>query len=52
MAMEDDGEPEVLAEESSGEPVCWLSRVCPACGRLAEGRDPRTCSACGEALRR
>lgn len=36
---------------SGGDPVCWLSRVCPECGRFIE--DPRVdpeshCSTSGE----
>ncbi|NAZ74409.1 hypothetical protein GTQ99_03085 [Kineococcus sp. T13] len=36
--------------DAGGEGVCWLSRVCPACGRLAE--DPRAlrCPQCAEEL--
>jgi uncharacterized protein len=33
-----------------GESVCWLDRVCPACGRLAEDRTSPTCPDCGSAL--
>ncbi|MGY1747058.1 hypothetical protein [Blastococcus sp. SYSU D00695] len=34
-----------------GDPVCWLDRVCPACGRLAEGEPrPQRCPECGEPL--
>ncbi|GAA2242730.1 hypothetical protein GCM10010430_25410 [Kitasatospora cystarginea] len=33
-----------------GDPACWLDRVCPACGRLAEGAAPAFCSRCGERL--
>jgi rubrerythrin len=32
--------------DQGGEPVCWLPRVCPECGRLAD--DPPTrCPRCG-----
>ncbi|WP_344415033.1 hypothetical protein [Amycolatopsis minnesotensis] len=32
-----------------GDPVCWLDRVCPECGRFAEGNSPR-CERCGAEL--
>ena len=38
---EDDG------QVSAGDPVCWLSRVCPECGSLAEGPVPAVCPRCG-----
>ena len=39
------------APEPAGDPVCWLDRVCPACGRLAEGEPrPDRCPECGELL--
>jgi DNA-binding MarR family transcriptional regulator len=31
-----------------GDPACWLHRVCPACGRLADDDPPTRCPACGE----
>ncbi|MBM7806829.1 DNA-binding MarR family transcriptional regulator [Geodermatophilus bullaregiensis] len=33
-----------------GDPACWLHRVCPACGRLADEDPPTRCAACGEEL--
>lgn len=42
MRSQDDEGP-----EPAGEPVCWLSRVCPECGSLAEGPVPATCPRCG-----
>ncbi|MEX5721284.1 MarR family transcriptional regulator [Geodermatophilus maliterrae] len=33
-----------------GDPACWLHRVCPACGRLADEDPPTRCPACGEEL--
>jgi rubrerythrin len=37
--------------ELGGEAACWLSRVCPECGRLAEGEPPPSrCPACGAEL--
>jgi rubrerythrin len=38
------------AEPEGGDPACWLRRVCPACGRLAEEDPPTRCPACGELL--
>lgn len=41
------GEPE--GPEKGGDPACWLDRVCPECGRFAEG--PGTvCEQCGHEL--
>lgn len=39
----------VLTDEG-GDPACWLARVCPACGRLADEDPPTRCPACGEEL--
>jgi uncharacterized OB-fold protein len=33
--------------ESVGDPACWLSRVCPECGSVAEGPVRPVCSRCG-----
>jgi predicted amidophosphoribosyltransferase len=33
-----------------GDPACWLHRVCPECGRLAEEDPPTRCPACGAEL--
>jgi hypothetical protein len=38
------------AEPEGGDPACWLQRVCPACGRLADEDPPTRCAACGELL--
>ena len=35
-------------DDEGGDPACWLRRVCPACGRLADEDPPVTCAACGE----
>jgi hypothetical protein len=37
-------------EDEGGDPACWLRRVCPSCGRLAEEDPPTTCAACGAEL--
>ncbi|WP_269459629.1 hypothetical protein [Allokutzneria albata] len=34
----------------SGDPVCWLSRVCPECGLLSEREPPAECERCGAAI--
>ncbi|REF34766.1 hypothetical protein [Thermasporomyces composti] len=34
-------------DQLGGEPVCWLPRVCPECGRLAENEPPTRCENCG-----
>ncbi|MGX5656541.1 MarR family transcriptional regulator [Geodermatophilus nigrescens] len=41
--------PRAPADEG-GDPACWLARVCPACGRLADEAPPTRCPACGEEL--
>ncbi len=30
-----------------GDPVCWLSRVCPECGLFIDGELPKVCGRCG-----
>ena len=40
----------VVSEVDGGDPVCWLHRVCPACGRLADEDPPTRCPACGAEL--
>ncbi len=37
-------------DDGGGDPACWLHRVCPACGRVADVDPPTVCAACGEAL--
>ena len=37
-------------EEEGGDPACWLRRVCPACGRMADEDPPTRCPACGAEL--
>jgi rubrerythrin len=36
--------------DDTGDPACWLHRVCPACGRVADEDPPTRCAACGEEL--
>jgi hypothetical protein len=36
--------------DEGGDAACWLNRVCPACGRLADEGPPTRCPACGEEL--
>jgi hypothetical protein len=48
-----DPEPRPRAEpddDVGGDPACWVRRVCPACGRLADEDPPTRCPACGELL--
>jgi ribosomal protein S27AE len=33
-------------DNTSGDPVCWLDKVCPTCGLLS-GSDDLTCQRCG-----
>ena len=37
--------------DEGGDAACWLQRVCPECGRMAEEDPPTTCAACGAELR-
>ena len=37
-----------LDADEGGDTVCWLDRVCPACGRLNAEPGP-ACEACGNA---
>ena len=36
--------------EVGGDPVCWLSQVCPECGRMPEGEPRDRCERCGAPL--
>jgi hypothetical protein len=36
-----------VEEEAGGDPVCWLSRVCPECGLFSEEKPPARCTRCG-----
>ncbi len=40
----------VAPDDGGGDPACWLHRVCPACGRVADVDPPTVCAACGGAL--
>jgi rubrerythrin len=40
--------PATEPEEGGGDPACWVQRVCPACGRLADEAPPTRCPSCGE----
>ena len=33
--------------DEAGDPVCWLDRVCPECGRLDDGEPAARCPGCG-----
>jgi rubrerythrin len=41
------GEDKTGEDTAGGEPVCWLARVCPECGLLADGDLPAVCPRCG-----
>jgi DNA-binding MarR family transcriptional regulator len=43
----DDGDSD---SDDGGDPACWLTRVCSACGRLDDGPPPDRCPACGSPL--
>ncbi len=36
-------------DDDCGDPPCWMRRVCPACGALADADPPTVCPRC-EAL--
>jgi hypothetical protein len=38
------------ADDEGGDPACWLHRLCPACGRMADEAAPTRCPACGADL--
>jgi hypothetical protein len=38
--------PGLAAPDLPGDPACWLRRVCPACGSVADTDPPVTCPAC------
>ena len=33
-----------------GDPACWLKRVCPSCGSIADADPPTTCPSCRAAI--
>ncbi|WP_199522193.1 hypothetical protein [Geodermatophilus marinus] len=37
-------------DEAGGDPACWLARVCPDCGRVADRDPPTRCAGCGRPL--
>ncbi|MEU4807153.1 hypothetical protein [Actinosynnema sp. NPDC023587] len=47
--MTESGEARGRDRVEGGDPVCWLSRVCPECGHLADGEQPAVCPRCGAA---
>jgi rubrerythrin len=36
----------VSAPDTGGDAACWLPRVCPECGRLADEDPPTRCPNC------
>ncbi|MEU2350649.1 hypothetical protein [Modestobacter sp. NPDC049651] len=42
-----DDRPDDERDGEGGDPACWLSRVCPGCGRIADEDPPTRCRACG-----
>ena len=39
--------PERVEYTEGGDPVCWLSQVCPDCGLFIEAELPTVCERCG-----
>ena len=33
--------------DAGGDPACWMARVCPACGAMADTDPPARCPRCG-----
>jgi rubrerythrin len=50
MTDDEPGRPVRPPVDDGGDPACWLHRVCPACGRLADEDPPTRCPACGAEL--
>jgi hypothetical protein len=48
--MRPDDVPVPAPEDEGGDPACWLRRVCPACGRLADEDPPTRCHSCDAEL--
>ncbi|MGO8957615.1 MAG: hypothetical protein ACLQFR_09635 [Streptosporangiaceae bacterium] len=46
----DDDATKVPEHDAPGDPACWLKRVCPACGTLADADPPTTCPQCRAAM--
>jgi rubrerythrin len=40
------GQPRDEYDDVPGDPACWLCRVCPACGAMADEDPPTTCPQC------
>lgn len=38
-----------VADDTAGDPVCWLDKVCPTCGLLPD-TDDLNCPRCGDAM--
>ncbi|MGH3908072.1 MAG: hypothetical protein ACRDTE_28415 [Pseudonocardiaceae bacterium] len=36
-----------VRDDPPGDPACWMARVCPDCGGLAETDPPTRCPRCG-----
>ncbi|MDQ0381178.1 hypothetical protein [Amycolatopsis thermophila] len=36
--------------DEGGDPACWLARVCPECGLVADVDPPTVCQRCGTRL--
>lgn len=40
------GQQDEPEQERGGDPACWLRRVCPRCGSIADAEPPTTCPQC------
>ncbi|WP_346621058.1 hypothetical protein [Blastococcus montanus] len=43
-------DPPSTPPDEGGDPACWLRRVCPECGGLADEDPPARCPRCGAEL--
>ena len=48
QASPDDGHQ--AEADRPGDPACWLKRVCPSCGSIADADPPTTCPSCRAAI--
>ena len=44
------GDDAPAGSDLGGDPVCWLSQVCPECGLFVESAPPAVCGRCGASI--
>ena len=50
QAPQEDANGAPVEDDNPGDPACWLKRVCPECGALADADPPTTCPQCHAAM--